>query len=270
MGSARPTASGTAFVKDHNVVVRARGKNGRDPPEHRRQGGPRLRPPLVVARFEDPGRLPDRARRREGGLPDPVVAAGRRPGPLQNAPLRLCPATSSRPTSSTSSTSPAASRPSPRSTGSTSARRAFAGTRTGTISPIEKIDRGHQRFRLIRGRLAHRRRPATSSTRRARRSSGRPTARTCGLRTVNWLDESDEIIYASERDGWRHLYLIDAKTGTVKNPITQGRYVVRGIDRIDEDAAPGLVSRQRQEPRSGSLLHPLLPRQLRRRRAWSP
>ncbi len=42
------------------------------------------------------------------------------------------------------------------------------------------------------------------------------------------------MIYVSERDGWRHLYLIDAKTGTVKNPITQGAYVVRGIDQIDE------------------------------------
>ncbi len=55
------------------------------------------------------------------------------------------------------------------------------------------------------------------------------------LATVNWLDKSDEIIYVSERDGWRHLYLIDAKTGAVKNPITEGSYVVRGIDRIDED-----------------------------------
>ena len=51
---------------------------------------------------------------------------------------------------------------------------------------------------------------------------------------MTWLDESDELIYVSERDGWRHLYLIDAKTGAVKNPITKGEYVVRGIDRIDE------------------------------------
>ncbi len=43
------------------------------------------------------------------------------------------------------------------------------------------------------------------------------------------------MIYASERDGWRHLYLIDARTGAVKNPITKGEYVVRGIDKIDEE-----------------------------------
>src|SRR6185369_4648585 len=43
------------------------------------------------------------------------------------------------------------------------------------------------------------------------------------------------IIYASERDGWRHLYLVDAKEGGIKNQITKGDWVVRGIDRIDEE-----------------------------------
>src|SRR5262249_3749478 len=38
-----------------------------------------------------------------------------------------------------------------------------------------------------------------------------------------------------ERDGWRHLYLIDAKAGTVTNQITKGEYVVRGIEKIDEE-----------------------------------
>jgi dipeptidyl aminopeptidase/acylaminoacyl peptidase len=42
------------------------------------------------------------------------------------------------------------------------------------------------------------------------------------------------MVYASERDGWRHLYLIDTKEGAIKNQITKGEYVVRGIDRIDE------------------------------------
>ena len=38
----------------------------------------------------------------------------------------------------------------------------------------------------------------------------------------------------SERDGWNHLYLYDAKTGQVKNQITKGPWVVRGVDRVDE------------------------------------
>src|SRR5205807_8049540 len=49
------------------------------------------------------------------------------------------------------------------------------------------------------------------------------------------LDRNDEIIFGSERDGWHHLYLIDAKTGSVKNQITRGEWVVRGIDRVDEE-----------------------------------
>ena len=44
------------------------------------------------------------------------------------------------------------------------------------------------------------------------------------------------MVYASERDGWRHLYLIDGETGTLKNQITRGAWVVRGVDRVDEDA----------------------------------
>ena len=57
------------------------------------------------------------------------------------------------------------------------------------------------------------------------------------LSAVTWLTNSDQIIYASESNGWRHLYLVDANAGRVKNPITTGDWVVRGIDRIDEDAA---------------------------------
>ena len=64
------------------------------------------------------------------------------------------------------------------------------------------------------------------------------TAHTENLRLerVNWLDKTDEIIYVSERDGWRHLYLVDAAKDGACNQITKGEWVVRGIDLIDEDA----------------------------------
>jgi dipeptidyl aminopeptidase/acylaminoacyl peptidase len=39
----------------------------------------------------------------------------------------------------------------------------------------------------------------------------------------------------SERDGWNHLYLIDAQTGVVKNQITRGAWLVRQVDRVDGD-----------------------------------
>ena len=49
------------------------------------------------------------------------------------------------------------------------------------------------------------------------------------------LDETSEIIWMSERDGWNHLYLYDARTGTVKNAITHGEWVVRSVDRVDPE-----------------------------------
>jgi len=51
----------------------------------------------------------------------------------------------------------------------------------------------------------------------------------------HYLDDANEIIWMSERDGWNHLYLYDAETGRVKNQITKGRWVVRGVERVDED-----------------------------------
>ncbi|WP_297094596.1 S9 family peptidase [uncultured Draconibacterium sp.] len=49
------------------------------------------------------------------------------------------------------------------------------------------------------------------------------------------LEESNEILWASERDGWNHLYLIDSKTGEVKNQITKGEWVVRRVIKVDDE-----------------------------------
>ncbi len=48
------------------------------------------------------------------------------------------------------------------------------------------------------------------------------------------MEKRDEIIWASERDGWNHLYLCDSKTGKVKNQITSGNWVVREVVKVDE------------------------------------
>ena len=48
-----------------------------------------------------------------------------------------------------------------------------------------------------------------------------------------YLDDNNEIIWMSERDGWNHLYLYDAESGEVKNQITKGPWVVRGVDFVD-------------------------------------
>ncbi len=49
----------------------------------------------------------------------------------------------------------------------------------------------------------------------------------------HYNDATHEIIWMSERDGWNHLYLYDAATGAVKNQITKGEWVVRGVDFVD-------------------------------------
>jgi len=47
------------------------------------------------------------------------------------------------------------------------------------------------------------------------------------------VNDGKEIIWASERDGWNHLYLYDGETGSVKNQITKGDWVVRDVEYVD-------------------------------------
>jgi dipeptidyl aminopeptidase/acylaminoacyl peptidase len=107
-------------------------------------------------------------------------------------------------------------------------------SKDGSHVAYQRVDRGHQRFRLVE----------VDARTGECRSLIDETAQTfiwtahtesVGVPRVSWLDKAPEIIYASERDGWRHLYLVDARAGKVRNQITRGEWVVRGIDRIDED-----------------------------------
>lgn len=54
-----------------------------------------------------------------------------------------------------------------------------------------------------------------------------------GKQFLRLLPETDELIWMSERDGWNHLYLVDTRSGAVKNQTTRGNWVVRGVDRVD-------------------------------------
>lgn len=49
-----------------------------------------------------------------------------------------------------------------------------------------------------------------------------------------FIHSTGEVVWASERDGWNHLYLYNEKTGAVVRQLTQGPWVVRGIVSIDE------------------------------------
>lgn len=53
---------------------------------------------------------------------------------------------------------------------------------------------------------------------------------------VRLLPERKELLWWSERSGWGHLYRYDAKTGALKNAVTQGDWAVFDIARVDEAA----------------------------------
>lgn len=48
------------------------------------------------------------------------------------------------------------------------------------------------------------------------------------------LGDGKELLWISERDGWRHLYLIDGTSGQVKRQVTKGEWVLRQVDYVDE------------------------------------
>jgi dipeptidyl aminopeptidase/acylaminoacyl peptidase len=57
-----------------------------------------------------------------------------------------------------------------------------------------------------------------------------------GWGSANWkfLPKSKEIIWFSERDNWGHLYLYNTVTGTLKNQITKGSWLVTNLVKVDE------------------------------------
>ncbi len=59
-----------------------------------------------------------------------------------------------------------------------------------------------------------------------------------GFIDENWrvLHDRGEFIWFSEQDGWGHLYLRDLASGELKNPITEGSWLVLDIQQVDLDA----------------------------------
>ena len=48
------------------------------------------------------------------------------------------------------------------------------------------------------------------------------------------LNDGAEMLWISERDGWRHIYMHDNK-GQIKHQITRGEWVVRNVSHVDAD-----------------------------------
>ncbi len=98
---------------------------------------------------------------------------------------------------------------------------------------FEKTDRGHQRFRVIEVNAR------TGATRNIidEKSDSMVNHYSDGAKNdtfyLQYLDATGEIVYLSEMDGWKHLYLFDAKEGKIKQQMTKGEWVVRKIMKLD-------------------------------------
>ncbi|MHA4896849.1 S9 family peptidase [Pedobacter sp. PWIIR3] len=94
------------------------------------------------------------------------------------------------------------------------------------IFTFERRDRGHQRFRVIEIDVR------TGSSKNIIDEKTNTFIYEQKIFT-EYLPETHEIVWATEKDGYRHLYLIDELTGKEKNRITSGEWVVRTIDSVD-------------------------------------
>ncbi len=125
----------------------------------------------------------------------------------------------------------------------------------GNSFTYQQVDRGHQRRRLVEIDVltgqAHNLIDEVTDT-----FIWTAHTQDIGIADVTWLEQTDELIFVSEADGWRHLYLIDVSAKPksqhdaptaissggrrleapgLKYQITKGQYVVRSVDQIDEE-----------------------------------
>lgn len=91
---------------------------------------------------------------------------------------------------------------------------------------VEYNQRGHQVFNVLEMSADGKAKPLIEET--------SPTfINYSGYRYRYDVADGNEIIWASERDGWNHLYLYDGQ-GKLKNQITRGDWVVRKVVHVDE------------------------------------
>ncbi len=70
------------------------------------------------------------------------------------------------------------------------------------------------------------------------------------------MDDGGEVIWSSERDGWNHLYLYSRTSGKLITQITSGKWVVRGIEHVDEvNRTLVFKAGGREKGRSPYLIH---------------
>jgi len=108
----------------------------------------------------------------------------------------------------------------------------------GRAFTFEYNQRGHQAYRVIEVDAVSGKPRALISEESATFIDYRPliSNRTdTGKKYRYELNDGREFIWASERDGWNHLYLYDGVTGKLKSQITKGNWVVRAVEKVDEE-----------------------------------
>ncbi len=93
---------------------------------------------------------------------------------------------------------------------------------------FEYNQRGHQVYRVLEVNAA------TGAVRPLIEEQSRTFIDYSSKRYRYDMADGKEIIWASERDGWNHLYLYDSMTGKVKKQLTKGEWVVREVVYVDE------------------------------------
>jgi dienelactone hydrolase len=124
----------------------------------------------------------------------------------------------------------------------------------GTRLTYQQIDRGHGRFRCMEVQLAD------GSVRNLIDEQSETfiwTAHTenHSIPKIQWLDSSNEIIFETEKYGWRQLILIDASSGEEKRALTPIGLVVRGVEWIDEQSRRIAISVSGREGQDPYLIH---------------
>jgi dipeptidyl aminopeptidase/acylaminoacyl peptidase len=89
----------------------------------------------------------------------------------------------------------------------------------------EKVDRGHQRFRVIE---------VDTQTGKTRNIVDEQTSTFIYENRLytHYLPATNEMIWTSEQSGYRHVYLVSLLTGK-QQQVTKGNWVVRDVDSVD-------------------------------------
>ncbi|MFA7409536.1 MAG: DPP IV N-terminal domain-containing protein, partial [Bacteroidales bacterium] len=99
----------------------------------------------------------------------------------------------------------------------------FSWTKDSRALTFEYNQRGHQVYRVLEL-------DASNGSVRTLIEETSPTfIHYSGKRYRYDINDGEQIIWASERDGWNHLYRYDGKSGSVINQITKGNWVVRNV-----------------------------------------